>query len=349
MNDILGLGKVLPIDKLIDIISQVTGRVSKPYFDKKDIDTKAYEITKLAEAKAEEMKIISNAIKKNFIGAGGIEYKENGLTVTSPKELLENKTPEIEITPVLSLEERTSERINFKESKKQLNIESITANAAEELRDEPPVTNESIDENWSTRFFNIAEDISNNDMQAIWGRILAGEIKEPNSYSLRTLEFLKNISQKEAEIFTKFAEIRIKSKEAIFIYNPNNDFLEKEFGITFTDKLLMLELGIFSTLDRLELSLEATTNNKVKHALNYGEKAIVLHRNENVPKQGIEVLFFTKIGLELSKLIPQSFNLKYTELICSKFKHPNVEIKYGDFIYLPNDRFKFFNITKYEK
>jgi hypothetical protein len=67
MNDLFGFGKVLPIDKLLDIISSVTGRVSKPYFDKKDIDTKAYEIKKLAEARAEEMKIISKAVKEKLL------------------------------------------------------------------------------------------------------------------------------------------------------------------------------------------------------------------------------------------------------------------------------------------
>ena len=47
LNDILGFGKVLPIDKLIEIISNSVGKISKHYFDKKDVDTKVYEIEKL--------------------------------------------------------------------------------------------------------------------------------------------------------------------------------------------------------------------------------------------------------------------------------------------------------------
>ena len=38
-------------------------------------------------------------------------------------------------------------------------------------------------------FFNIAEDISSDDMQALWGRIFAGKIKQPKSHSLRTLDY----------------------------------------------------------------------------------------------------------------------------------------------------------------
>src|SRR5690554_3131042 len=193
MNDILGLGKVLPIDKLIDIVSSVAGRLSKPYFDRKDIDTKAYEIKKLAEARAEEMKIISKAVKENFCLTGGIEYSETGIAITSPKEL--PKSEEIIEISTPTLDERTQSRIDFKEAKKQLNLESVTAYAAEQLKDEPPVTDEPIDEDWKTRFFNIAEEVSNEEMQALWGRILAGEIKKPKSYSLRTLEVLRNLSK----------------------------------------------------------------------------------------------------------------------------------------------------------
>ncbi|MBC7412469.1 MAG: DUF2806 domain-containing protein [Bacteroidia bacterium] len=348
VNDILGIGKILPIDKLIDVMSSVTGRVTKPYFDRKDIDTKAYEIKKLAEAKAEEMKIIANAVKENFQLTGGIEYKEEKLIISSAKELpIENKQTIIINPP---LEERTNERLNYQEAKKQLNIESVTTFAADELRNEQSVTDEPLDEDWKTRFFNIAEDISNEEMQSLWGRILAGEIKQPKSYSLRTLELLKNLSKEEAEVFAKFAQLRINSGDKNIIYNQDNGvFLESEFGITFSDRLLLTELGLIASENNLEFSLQPTDINKLSNILNYGRKGIVLYRNEQTPKQGIEVLVFTKIGVELSALIEQTFNLNYIEKICSSFKHPNVKIEYGDLVSQPNGQLMLFNKVEYNK
>lgn len=346
INDILGIGKVLPVDKLIDVVSSVTGRVTKPYFDRKDIDTKAYEIKKLAEAKAEEMKIIAAAVKENFQMTGGIEYKEDKLLISSPKELpIDNK-----ITLEPPLEERTQERLNFQEAKRQLNIESVTAFAADELKNEQSVTDEPLDEDWKNRFFNIAEDISNEEMQALWGRILAGEIKQPKSYSLRTLELLKNLSKEEAEVFTKFALLRINSGDKNIIYNQDNGkFLESEFGITFSDRLLLTELGLIASENNLEFSLRPTENNKMTNLLNYGRKAIVLYRNEQTPKQGIQVLVFTKIGVELSRLIEQDVNKNYIEKICSSFKHTNVKIEYGDLVTQPNGQLMLFNKVEYDK
>lgn len=348
VNDILGIGKILPIKKLIDVVSSVTGRVTKPYFDRKDIDTRAYEIKKLAEARAEEMKIIANAVNENFQLTGGIEYNEEKLIISSPKELPSKNKQTIIINP--PLEERTQERLNYQEAKKQLNIESVTAFAAEQLRNEQSVTDEPLDEDWKTRFFNIAEDIGNEEMQSLWGKILAGEIKHPKTYSLRTLELLKNLSKEEAEVFTKFAQLRINSGDNNIIYNQDDGvFLESEFGITFTDKMLLTELGLIASENNLEFSIEPTENNKHTIVLNYGKKGIVLYRNEQTPKQKIKVLVFTKIGVELSGLIEQTFNLNYLEKICSSFKHQNVKIEYGDLVSQPDGQLKLINQVEYNK
>ena len=223
LNDILGLGKVLPIDKLIDIVSNSVGKISKSYFDKKDVDTKAYEIEKLAEARAKEMKIIATAVKENFQITGGIEYKDEKIAISSPKELPIATSQTIFINP--PLEKRTQERINFQEEKKQLNIENVTAFAAEELRNEPPVTDEPLDEDWTTRFFKIAEEVSNEEMQALWGKILAGEIKQPKTYSLRTLELIRNLSKVEANTFMKIANFAVKSGNANYLFKTNDDKL----------------------------------------------------------------------------------------------------------------------------
>jgi len=347
INDILGLGKVLPIDKLLDVLSSVTSRLSKPYFDRKDVDTKAYEIKKLAEAKAEEMKIISTAIKENYLLTGGIEYKENSIGITSPKEL-PISTSEHSFLIIPSLEERVKDRINLQEAKKQLNLESITAYAAEELKNEPPVTDEPVNEDWKTRFFNIDEDISSDEMQALWGRILAGEIKQPKSYSLRTLELLKNLSKDEAEVFTKFANLKIVSSNQSVIYNQDNGaFLQSEFGITFLDRLLLAELGLISSENNLELSFNETNQTVTTNALFIGNKGIVLNRDINTPKQPIDVLVFTKTGAELSKLIEPIPNENYIKKICSSFKHPNVKIEYGDITLLPNGQLTVQNKIEY--
>ncbi|MDT0678816.1 DUF2806 domain-containing protein [Autumnicola musiva] len=241
---------------------------------------------------------------------------------------------------------RVQERIIHKETKRQQNLDYINYIAGEQLNQDENVSDEPVDDDWIYRFFNIAEDISNEEMQLLWGRILAGEIKEPSSYSTRTLELLKNLTKEEAEIFTKFAQLKITSGDTSFIYNQDNGkFLEDEFGIKFSDRLLLTELGLIASENNLEFSFNPTGNVQMNHVLRYGRKGIVLYREQNTPKQAIKVLIFTKAGLELSRLIQPEFSLKYIRNICKGFKHSNVKIEYGDLILSPNNRFLLLNKT----
>ncbi|GMO64830.1 MAG: hypothetical protein Ta2A_12700 [Treponemataceae bacterium] len=342
MNDILGLGKVLPLEKLLGIVSSVVGRVSKSYFDKKDIDTEAYKIRKLAEAKADEMRIISTAAQENSSSSQSIKYENGEIQIASVVGSIDTKN--------LSLEERTNSRINFQEEKRQLNIESVVSVAAEKLKNEPPVTDEAIDEDWKTRFFNLAQDVSDEDMQSLWGRILAGEVKRPKSYSLRTLELLKSLTKEEAELFEKFAQLKIVSENISFIYNQDNKknkYLENTFGLSFINRLLMCELGLITSEKNFEFSLTATNQSQSICLLKYGKKGIWLERGQGVPKQPLEVLVFTKIGDELSQLIEPTYRKEYMEKICSHFKIENVKIVCGDLFELNDGQMQLLNPVEY--
>lgn len=326
LKDILGIGKVLPMDKLLEIVSNSVGRLSKSYFDKKDIDSKAYEIKKLAEARAEEMKIISSAVKDNFEITGGIEYKEQSITISSPKA---NDLDKSSILIPPSLEERTEKRIEYQEAKKQLNIESVTAYAAEELKKEKEVTNEPVDEDWTTRFFNIAEDISNEEMQALWGRILAGEIKKPRTYSLRTLDVLKNLSKKEAEVFLKFARVHIQSSGVSFILNfKNEELLENKYNLNFNDRLLLEELG-FLTANDLQFKIGKSSDAPADIYFKLGNILVSLKKPANQPEQQLQVLVFTKIGQELLKLVSETPDIDYIQLLASKLRQEGCKIKFA--------------------
>src|SRR5687768_6602580 len=78
-HDFFHISKILPMNKLTDLLSRSMGRLFKAYFDKKDVDTKAYEIEKIAAANAEKMKVISSALRESAHPAIGIEYNDEGI------------------------------------------------------------------------------------------------------------------------------------------------------------------------------------------------------------------------------------------------------------------------------
>ena len=94
------------------------------------------------------------------------------------------------------------QRLEFQEQKRQQNIASAVRQAAEELGDEEVGADEP-DHDWTARFFEYVQDVSEEDVRRIWARILAGEVRSPGRVSLRTLSILRNMSRLEAELFSE--------------------------------------------------------------------------------------------------------------------------------------------------
>jgi uncharacterized repeat protein (TIGR03899 family) len=324
IKDLAGLSE--PLKKLIEVLSQGVGALSKPYLIRKTADAKAYEI-----------KVISKAIKANQQDLKQIGFAEEKLSLMS----LDGSS----IEKVLSIEERTQNRVEYQEQKRQKNIENITQKAAVNLESETTVSEEPVDEDWTTRFFKYAEDISNDEMQELWGRILAGEIKQPKSYSLRTLDILRNLSKQEAETFLKFASLAIHSAGTSFILNFNGEkLLEEKYGLKFNERLLLEELG-FLTANDLVFKLGKTDSKPAQSVFIVGNKIVIYNKIENKPEQQLQILVFTKIGQELLKLVRTIPELDYIQLLATKINRENGSIKYGQILQeLPNGQISHTNL-----
>jgi uncharacterized repeat protein (TIGR03899 family) len=103
---------------------------------------------------------------------------------------------------VEELKRRADERITHTELRRQRNIEQIVGKAVMELPKR--VEEKPADEDWITQFFNLSQDVGDADMQVLWGRILAGEVARPGTYSLRTLQTVKVLSKRDAQLFSQY-------------------------------------------------------------------------------------------------------------------------------------------------
>lgn len=95
---------------------------------------------------------------------------------------------------------RACERINFREIRRQNNIDAIVKGAAEALPEK--VSPEPVNEDWIANFFGLSQDIGDVEMQQIWSKLLAGEVSQPGTFKPRTLQAVKNLTQEEAKMFT---------------------------------------------------------------------------------------------------------------------------------------------------
>jgi hypothetical protein len=325
IKDLAGLSE--PLKRLIEVVAEGVGGISRPLLTRKNADAKAYEIRTVAQAIAESQKLL-----------GPVTYENGNILIEAVANTKQTMLPEA------TLDQRVISRMAYQEAKKQSNIEQITQYAAEELRNEQKINTERPNSDWTTRFFRIAEDITTDQMQLLWGKVLAGEVKRPGSYSLRALDLLKNITQQETEMFVKVGQISFMSNNKYFV--PDSDsgkYLQEHFGLSFTDFLLLREIDLL-VANNLEFSLQPTEQDT--HAVfTCGNTCVIIKRPKGTPKQAITVIVFTEIGRQLLQLVERKpADPNYIRKFASFFRGEGISIQSGLIIGWEGDNIKYNNL-----
>ncbi len=146
----------------------------------------------------------ADTLIKKISSAAGILYEPHHIPRVAKAEakadLIRAKS-EIEIT---DLQRRTARRWFEEETKQQKNMEDITTKALPNLNED--ANPDSMDDDWITNFFDKCRIVSDDEMQVLWSRVLAGEANTPNTYSKRTVNFLSDLDKSEADLFAKLCD-----------------------------------------------------------------------------------------------------------------------------------------------
>ncbi len=125
------------------------------------------------------------------------------------------------------------------QAKRRANLVVIAAEAADNIGDS--VSDEPVDDDWVARFFSYAQDVSNEQLQALWGKVLAGEVGRPGQIPLRTLDLLRNITKGEAELLMKLGA-RTSAESIYFPYG--------QLKLSGRDQLLAQDAGFLQHDER---------------------------------------------------------------------------------------------------
>lgn len=278
------------IEKLIDVVSEAIGTLYEPR-----------QIVRKAKAEAKAQSIVAMEQAKT-------------------KAIIEGDAKKAQYLDAIN------ERLIKKEKRRQKNIEEVVSTAGEILEAEKDISNEPVNPDWVTRFFDIVQDVSDNEMQLLWGRILAGEIKQPQSYSLRTLETLRNMTKEEAELFQKVAQFVLIQREA-FIFS-SNDVLDR-FGIKYSDLARLIEIGLLQPGDFITKNYYSNNTSDNKFGIVYGNWAIVINLKPDAQKVSFSIRSLTTSGKELVKLISINPNLDYIKELATTIKRDDVSIGFS--------------------
>jgi hypothetical protein len=141
------------------------------------------------------------------------------------------------------LKRRALTRFVAEEMNKQSNMESITSKALPDLS--PDAKPQGMENDWIAHFFDRCKLISDEQMQSLWARVLAGEANNPGTYSKRTVNFLATLDKSDAEQFTRLQSFCwVLDGEPVALINDFNDPMYLEYGVSF---------GVLTHLDSIGL------------------------------------------------------------------------------------------------
>lgn len=281
------ISKILATEKLLDYLASGIGATAGPLFRPWQAYMEGHAKRISARADADALSIIAQAQTdaRQYLVAQGADAQGT-----------------VEIT-----HDNIMQRIEFQERKRLANIVSVVANAAEELSDKD-VTDHEPDHDWTARFFDSVQDVSSEHMQNLWAKVLSGEVETPGRTSLRTLDTLRNMTKRDAELFEGIAGYVIEG-EFIF-YNSE---VENRHRILSGYSLVYLEdCGLVNIVPSLAKSIIWKGDNEVE--LPYHGSTLLIVRREGVyDNLEIPTVLLTIAGRELLGIVKGTVQMTYLQ------------------------------------
>lgn len=213
------------------------------------------------------------------------------------------------------------------------NRNNIVKIAIENLQAEPPtsdpVPDEEISIDWLNYFSDIAAQKSNPEMQTLMGKILAGEIRRPGSFSPLAISVLSTLTMPVAKKFEALCSVSLRHGPHNFIsLDIFPDFASKgiqELNFTYSDFIELKSYQLLSTESASSFSVSVGSSVGLYNFQDlYFFKALVPDSNNTARNlRKINSLLFTSVGNELSSLISATAPDFFKDNLLKTYSEPN--------------------------
>lgn len=166
------------------------------------------------------------------------------------------------------------------------------------------------EESWAEEFQEHAEKACDEEMQRMWGAILAGEMEEPGSTSKRAMDILAKMSKEEADIFRKLCGFTTCIYD-LTVYKAYTDapipvLRYDDSNTSFNDQgITVREIGILDSMGLVKEGFSTTLSLSAKGLLSFfTNSGVVLAMNEEDTEKKITFggCTFLPAGCELARV-----------------------------------------------
>jgi len=218
--------------------------------------------------------------------------------------------------------------------REQANVEDVLRNTADELWSDPPSKDASdeVDDDWLVSFLSEASKKSNAEMKSYMSKILAGEIKEPGTFSIKSVVTLGLLTKRTATAFQNLCNLScvVHLQDTIVIsspFGPASQNSMQEFGINY---------GVLNDLAHYDLITtdfnswrDLTVYAKSHMPIDLGGKLIALlesSANSATKIDKTSCITISQTGSSIRKLLSLKWNREYVEKLKAWFHENGVDI-----------------------
>lgn len=265
---------------------------------------------RIATAKAEQEIVEITDNKTKLIGYSVISSEENETEISVKNIVLNNDMKKL--------------------IREEINVAKAINYANERLiEDDSDVPKEDISQDWLNTWRDNASKVSDEEVQSLWGNVLAQEFLEPGRYSLRLLEFLRTMSKSDALLIEKISPF-ISRQRLIYgrtkqngILKNDNDFMSN-FNFLESEIDFLEEIGVISGISTLG---KIATSNNAEEAqgrflsfIEVDDNRVIGISSEN-PDRSLSYYFYdvTKMGSEIFSLIRSEISFDYIVWLGNQF------------------------------
>ncbi len=203
---------------------------------------------------------------------------------------------------------------------RQENLNEILRLAGSQVGDDvtadetPP--DEEISDDWRRKFTGFAEDVSDEQMQSVWARILAGEFREPGTFSYRTLRLVSELSPEIASVFEEFADQVVSGDAIVTIGKEWNE------GPKFMKAKALCDWGISQDAPSASRRVTPKQIGDV-YLFPSNELGAFIKIPDGPDRLQISIMLLTDPGKELYKLLPRPDERRILRKILEHFVECN--------------------------
>ena len=148
-----------------------------------------------------------------------------------------------------SLVERAGFRVAVEQVVQQMNIEAIIIKALDHL-DETAVPHE-MDDHWVLNCFDKCKYDTDEELQELWAKLIAGEANEPGTFSRKTVNVMADLDSRTANLFATFCRFVLgvgNHGVPLIVLDQQKDLpvIYQDQGIGFDELKLLAETGLIT-------------------------------------------------------------------------------------------------------